>query len=409
MSTLAVSQGYGRLHLESPISGSNRAESAQDLARVLFSNHHLQRLFVRERELTDADVINMLEVLENSHPENPDASISSVNVLTLEVEGHDSATAQGIPRFVELLGSSLTSVTLHCEQRPIPVTALLALFQSCPSLHDAKLHAIDYSQQLPEFDARSIVARRLMKLHISISSQSANAINAIAVLIPLVGLNLEYLELASAPGPIPFASEFETIVKRCPSLFHLKLTNLQIMRLDPLIEAYESGRSRISSLYLLQTECDSDSLSRFAVYLGTSPATPESRKLGVFHVNMVSSEVEEASDLSALNSSSLTALAKMLETNRSITELLLTMQDAAFGWEDIPLRPFMRTFRAFDDQDVPVPGEPLQTRSLLAFLSVLHHKKCLQWEPEIVRQVCGFAARRARRSVRFDIISQSGM
>ncbi|KAJ0399415.1 hypothetical protein ATCC90586_000389 [Pythium insidiosum] len=176
-----------------------------------------------------------------------------------------------------------------------------------------------------------------MKLQVSISSRRSSEstlVNAaIGTLVPIVGSKLEYLEVTSTPAPTPFAGEFQALVQGCPSLFHLKLTNLQLVSLDPLISAYETGP-----------------------FLGLAPATAGSKKLGVFHINMVSSEVEEAGELLALDNSSLGALAKMLETNRSLTELLLTTRGASFGWEDVPLRPFMRVFRAFDEQDVPVPA-----------------------------------------------------
>ncbi|KAJ0396677.1 hypothetical protein ATCC90586_009160 [Pythium insidiosum] len=114
--------------------------------------------------------------------------LDSTNRLDVAFHGssdphYSVADHQLVAAFMSMLAKSQGYGRVHLSStidsadagRAIPVTAVLTLFQSCPLLHDAKLHELDYTQPLPEFAPTSLVARRLMKLQVSISRDTSEA------------------------------------------------------------------------------------------------------------------------------------------------------------------------------------------------------------------------------------------
>jgi hypothetical protein len=186
--------------------------------------------------------------------------------------------------------------------------------------------------------------------------------DAILALAQCFGRSLRQLNIHIWFDPCMNAAAWTTLLRACPRLELLAITNVRVRQLDVFCDAYHRHETRVRRLSLTNAVVDDASLKRFVAHLA-DPSHPMALTLTKFRY--LDSKLRDLNVTSNRPSpSGVKGLITMLKTNRTLEFLEIGLVPALF-------KKYKDRLGALHDEKLP--GIPI--RQKLALLSVLSRSR----------------------------------
>lgn len=238
-----------------------------------------------------------------------------------------------------------------------------------------------------------------LMLHAMVRKETEPMSRVMRELLPIVGASLVHLELSS--NPLTNAT-LATIMTACPLLTHLDVTDCELATIAAIVDAYERGTCRLTSLIAAENEIRSPDVRRLCFLMRAPSSSTAATSDGSDSSRMNSSADARAQatatklrwldlDQNPIGRQGLLAVGKMLQVNRVLETIVLSRSEDPDG----QLR---SRFAIYDDEFLHVQSFKMQQQ--LALLSIAHVLPALTAVDEpVLSAIFAFAATHVIRRV----------